>query len=160
MIAGQYNLNSSDGTTPQFSVGIEMETKGSCYKYLLAGGTIAQYAVCTLSNIHTAVEGTTALSGAKPTLFAIPQFAVANGEYFWAPVGPFGPFRSDGSTTFKVKAAASCVLDVKLYTTITDGIVDDSATDLITGLLLTATITSAAAANCISVCRMVSNAQD
>ena len=165
-VASKYNLTSSDGVAvsgqvPSFALGTETEIKGTVYKYLISGGAIAQYASCTISNANVAVEGTTTTSGAKPTLFAIPQFAVAAAnEYFWAPIGPIAPTAYDGSTTFKVLAAASCAADVKLYTTGTAGVVDDAATDLIAGLQLTETITTARAATCIAQCRMVSNCQD
>lgn len=158
---GNYNLTASDGTTPQFGLGDEVDVSGARYKYLKSAAAIAQYAACTVQIDYDAEEGTTTTSGAIPTLVAIPQFAVAAaGEYFWAPIGPFGPYREDGSTRFKVKAAASCADSVKLYTTATAGVVDDSATDLVAGLLLIETITSAEAADCIAVCRMVTNCQD
>lgn len=156
----QYNLTSSDGTTAQSALGTTVEVKGATYGYFKASGAIAAYALCTVENDWDAVEGTTTTSGAKPTLCCIPQFSVADGEYFWAPVGPFGPYREDGVTKFKVLAAALCAASVKLYTTATDGVVDDAATDLIAGLLLTETITDAEAADCIAVQRLVTNCQD
>lgn len=159
-VIGAYNLTSSDGTSPQFAVGTTAEIKGATYGYFKAGGAIEAYAACTVANDYDAVEGTTTTSGAKPTAVCIPQFAVADNEYFWAPVGPFGPFREDGETTFKVKAALNCAGSVKLYTTATAGVVDDTATDLIAGLLLTETITTAEAADCIAVQRLVTNCQD
>lgn len=160
-VAAKMNLTSSDGTTAQFRLGTETEQKGTRYKYLKSGGAIAQYACVSVSNADVAVEGTTTTSGAKPTLFAIPQFAVAaTDEYFWAPIGPIAPTNWDGSTTHKVLAAASCADSVKLYTTATAGVVDDAATDLIAGLTLTETITTARAATCIAVQRLNSNSQD
>lgn len=153
------NLTSSDGTTAKFGLGSTYETKGATYKYFKASGTIAIYSACTVSNAYVAVVGTTTTSGAKPTLFCIPQFAVATLEYFWAPVGPFY-LREDGATAFYVLAAASCADSVKLYTTATDGVVDDSATDLISGLVLSETITTARAATCIATMVMCSNCQD
>jgi len=166
MIQAKMNLLSSDGiaadgSVPSFAVGTEVEVKGTVYKYLKSAGAVAQFAACTISNAGVAAEGTTTTSGAKPTLFAIPQFAIAAAnEFFWAPIGPIAATSFDGSTTFKVLAAASCATDVKLYTTATAGVVDDAATDLIAGLQLTETITTARAANCIAQCRMVSNCQD
>lgn len=154
-----YNLASSDGAVAQFGVGSEVNVKGATYLYCKAAGVIAAYAACTLDNTFEAVEGTTTTSGAKPTAVAIPQFAVADNEYFWAPVGPFF-LREDGRTTFKVKAAALCAASVKLYTTATAGVVDDAATDLVAGLLLTETIVGAEAADCIAVQRMATNCQD
>lgn len=158
-VQASVNLTSTDGTTAKFAVGSTYETKGARYTYLKAAGAIEAYAACTLDNSFEAVEGTTTTSGAKPTLFAIPQFAVADNEYFWAPTGPFC-LREDGETKFKVKAALNCAGSVKLYTTATAGVVDDTATDLIAGLLLTETITTAEAADCIAVQPLVSNCQD
>lgn len=166
MISAKMNLTSSDGVAvtgqvPSFALGTEVEIKGTVYKYLKSASALTQYDACTVSNANVATPGTTTTSGAKPTLFAIPQFAVAAAdEYFWAPIGPIAPTSFDGSTTFKVNAALNCAADVKLYTTATPGVVDDSATDLIAGLQLTETITTARAATCIAQCRMVSNCQD
>lgn len=159
MLQGKVNLTSSDGTTAQAELGAEYVTKGAHYRYFQASGAIVAYSLCTVSNAMVAVEGTTTTSGAKPTACCIPQFAVADGEYFWAPVGPFY-LREDGSTKFKVLSAANCAGSVKLYTTDTDGTVDDSATDLVAGLTLTETITTAEAADCIAVQRLVTNCQD
>ncbi len=157
----KYNLTSSDGTTANFGLGDEVEVAGTTYKYLISSAAITAYDLCTVSNLNVAVSGTTTTSGAKPTLCAIPQFAVsAASEYFWAPVGPIAPYSFDGSTTFKVNAALNCAADVKLYTTATAGVVDDTATDLVAGLNLTETITTARAATCVSQQRMVTNCQD
>jgi hypothetical protein len=166
MIKAKMNLTSSDGVAeagkvPSFRLGQEIELDGTVYKYFISSAAIAQYDVCTVSNANVAVSGTTTTSGAKPTLFCVPQFAVAAAnEYFWAPIGPIAQTSYDGSTTFKVNAALNCATDVKLYTTATAGVVDDTATDLIAGLQLTETITTARAATCIAQCRMVSNCQD
>jgi len=153
------NLTASDGTTPQAALGQTIEIKGATYQYFIADGAITAYDACYIQDDFDASPITTTLSGARPCGVCIPQFAVADNEYFWAPVGPFFK-REDGSTTFKVKAAASCAADVKLYTTATAGVVDDSATDLIAGLLLTETITGAEAADCIAFQRLVTNCQD
>lgn len=157
----KYNLTSSDGTTAQFAVGDEINVAGATYQYFKSGAAITAYSACTVSNLGVAVMGTTTTSGSKPTAVCIPQFAVsATDEYFWAPVGPFPAYTWDGSTTFKVRSALNCADSVKLYTTATDGVVDDSATDLIAGLTLTETITTAEAADCIAVQRLVTNCQD
>lgn len=166
--SGKYNFTSSDGiasagVSPNFALGTEVEIKGCTFKYFKSAAAIAQYAFCTVRDGFIAEEGTTTTSGARPTECCIPQFAVAAAdEYFWAPVGPFTALVPYGlsDVTFKVKAAASCVTDVKLYTTATAGVVDDAATDLIAGLLLTETITGAEAADCVAVQRLVTNCQD
>lgn len=162
----KYNLTSSDGTTANFALGTEVEIKGTTFKYLIADGSIGAYAACTVQNDLDAQEGTTTTSGSKPTLVCIPQFAVADNEYFWAPIGPIQPLTpyNDPTTgapvTFKVNAALNCAGSVKLYTTATAGVVDDTATDLIAGLFLTETITTAEAADCMAVQRLVTNCQD
>jgi hypothetical protein len=164
--AGKYNFTSSDGTTAQFGLGDEVQIGGTRFGYYLADASIAAYSACTIQNDLDAAEATTTTSGAKPTGVCIPQFAVADNEYFWAPIGPIAPttpYNVDGApTTFKVLAATLCATSVKLYTTATDGVVDDSATDLIAGLCLTATNAAGTteATACIAVQRLVTNCQD
>lgn len=164
-----YNLTASDGLTPSAGLGDEVDIGGCRFGYFRANASVAltAYASCSIGNTFLATMGTTTTSGAKPTLFCIPQFAVAVNEYFWAPIGPFLNFTpyNDPTTgipvTFKVLALTLAAADVKLYTTGTDGAVDDTATDLIAGLALTSTVGgSTAATSCYSVCRMVSNCQD
>lgn len=167
-VAAKYNLTSSDGTTANFALGTETEIKGTKFGYFLADGTIAAYSACSIQNDLDAEEATTTTSGAKPTLFCIPQFAVADNEYFWAPIGPIAPQTpyndpaTGAPTTFKVNAATLCATSVKLYTTATDGVVDDTATDLIAGLFLTSTNSAGGtvATPCMAVQRLVSNCQD
>lgn len=153
------NLTASDGTTASAGLGDTAWVCGALYMYGIADGAIAAYACCGFQNDYDAAELTTAISGARPTLCIIPQFAVADNEYFWGPVGPFF-LREDQSTTFKVKAAASCADSVKIGTTTGAGVVDDTYTDLVCGLLLTETITGAEAADCIAVQMLVTNCQD
>ncbi len=155
-----YNLTSSD-TDRNFALGTTIEIKGATYRYFQAGGTINAFDMVTVNNSFVAVAGTTTTSGARPTLCAIPQFAVANGEFFWAPVGPF-QLREDGSTPFRVNALTLCAADVKLYTTATAGAIDDTATDLVAGLVLTATNSagSTVATACVAVQTLVTNCQD
>jgi hypothetical protein len=167
-VAAKYNLTSSDGTTAQFALGTETEIKGTRFGYYLADATIVAYSACTVQNDYDAEEATTTTSGAKPTQVCIPQFAVGDNEYFWAPIGPIKPLTpyNDPATgvpvAFKVLAATLCALDVKLYTTATDGVVDDSATDLIAGLFLTSTNAAGGtvATACQAVQRLVTNCQD
>lgn len=153
------NLTASDGATAQAGVGDTATVRGAEYVYCKAAAAITAYQLCSLDNSGEAVPGTTTTSGSRPTQFVIPQFAVADDEYFWAPKGPFF-LREDGVSKFKVKAAVNCQKDVKLYTTATDGVVDDAATDLVAGLLLTENITTAEDADCIAVGPMLSNCQD
>ena len=163
MGAYQANLLSSDGTTPQTKLGDTYEIGGAVYMYCKSSAALAQYGICTVSIAGVAAPGTTTTSGAKPTAVVIPQFAVAAAdEYFWGwHGGDFSRYNwNDTSGPFYVLAAQDCATSVKLYTTATDGVVDDSATDLIAGLLLTETITTARAATCMAVSRFVTNCQD
>lgn len=160
------NLTSSDGTTAATgALGDTHWSGGIQYQYFKAGAALTAYqAVMADDTYAAALPLITALttarpSSAAPTNVCIPQFAVASGEYFWAPVGPIAQATWDNSTTIKVLAAASCVLDVKLYTTAVDGVVDDAATTLIEGLFLTETITTARAASCQATQKLSVNSQ-
>jgi hypothetical protein len=150
------NLTASDGTTPQFGLGDEYQVNGNRYKYLKAEGALAAYALCYYDAALDAREATTTLVGtpARPTGFCIPQFAVADEEYFWAPIGPF--YLNKDGTTFKV-LAANAATSVRLYTTGTAGVADDAVTTgLVAGLFLTETVTTQEAADCMAVQRLVS----
>lgn len=163
MGAYQVNLLSSDGTTPQTKLGDLHVTGGGVWMYCKSSAALAQYGACTVSIAGVAAPGTTTTSGSMPTPVVIPQFAVAAAdEYFWGwHGGDFSRYNwNDTSGPFYVLAALNCATSVKLYTTGTDGVVDDTATDLIAGLLLTETITTARAATCMSVARFVTNCQD
>jgi hypothetical protein len=154
---GMYNLTAGS-TTQEFKLRTQVNVGGNFYMYSQASAAIAAFALAALTNAGLAAEGDTTISGAKPTDYVIPQFAVASGEYFWGLCGPFGEYAPDGVTKNRVKAAASCADSVPLYTTATAGVVDDSATDLLAGLMLTETITGAEAADCIAVAKITSNA--
>lgn len=136
-----YNLTASDGTTSTAALGQTIEIKGARYVYLKAGEAITAYDCVYFTKTWTAYQTNTGDSGfsTAPKGYAIPQFAVASGEYFWAPTGPFY-LREDDSTNFKVNVLASCVTDVVLYATTTDGAVDDAGTYKIQGLAMVATV--------------------
>lgn len=154
----QYNLSASDGTTPQAALGQEINVKGAQWRYIKASAAIAAYACSVIAADGTAAEATTTNVGtpARPTALCVPQFALAADEYGWAPVGPFGPYREDGSTKFKV-LAGNAATSVRLYTTATAGVLDDAVTTgLIAGLSLTETVTTQEAADCVAASRLVS----
>lgn len=139
---------STTGTTQIFPLGIEIcGNDGATYVYIKAGGAIAQYAACKFDDTLNAVELTTTNAGSEPCTIVVPQVAFASGEYGWA--------ACEG--LFTVKAAASCVQDVKLYTTATAGVVDDSVTTLIVGLKIITTITGATSTPAYASTRMYCN---
>lgn len=120
---------------------------GTEWQYVKASGAVAQYAYVKISGDgnFTVAEGTTTLlPSTEPAQVGCAQVAFASGEYGW--VVRSGPHTG--------KFAASCVQDVKIYTTATAGVVDDSATTLINGLKLITTITGASSAAAFATGRM------
>lgn len=153
------NLTASDGTVSTAAVGETFETKGATYMYCKAtAATIAAYSACSGATPAAMEEATTTTATALGTAggyACIPQFAVAASEYFWAPVGPFY-LREDDVTKFKV-LAANCAAAVLLYSTATDGVLDDSSsgsTIPLIGLVLTETVTTQEAADCVAFRRL------
>lgn len=146
---------SSVSTTAGFDLGKELlGGDGNTYVYVQASGAVAAYAACALEETHEVRELTTTISGAQPTTVVVPQVALADNEYGWAVK------RGDA---FSVLAAASCAADVKVYTTATAGVIDDTSSshDLIQGLRLTAANGGSQAAVAASAPNgMLTNAQD
>lgn len=150
-----YNLTSSDGTDPQFGVGDRINVCGAEYVYCLAtAATIAANSACSGASPAVMEEATTTTATALGTaggLGVVPQFAVGASEYFWGAAGPFY-LREDGVTTFKV-LAANVTGGALLYSTATDGVLDDTSagsTIPLYGLTLTETVTTQEAADCRS----------
>lgn len=123
-----------EDSTPEFPLGAEKEfSDGSIWQYVTAGEAISQYLLCRLTDDgnYTATRATTTAVGAVPYALGITEgLTVTSGSYFWI-------LRQGPCTVF---AGASCAADVALYTTATSGLVDDTATTLVVGLHLTATV--------------------
>jgi len=114
-------------------------TNGNVWQYVKAGGTIAQYEYVSITEDgnFTAVSLTTTTNpNTEPSLVGCLQ---ASGGLT---SGKFAFVQRKGSHTGKF--AASCVQDVKIFTTATAGVVDDASTTLINGLKLLTTIVGAA----------------
>lgn len=126
-------------TVAQQAPGTILTANDGVYQYLQASADVAQYAMVKILDDVACQEGTTTLlPSTEPCAVGIAQVAIPEDSYGWVFVGP-------GLATCKV--AASCNADVKLYTTATAGVVDDSSTTLIQGLtLLTATTGATSAA--------------
>lgn len=121
----------AESTDLVFELGtIVQSSGGSEYIYVEADEAITQYALCFIASDYGISMLNTAGSGTTPNAVCIPQIAVTSGSYAWALI------RGNGS----VLAAASAAANNKLYTTATDGVVDDASTghDLVQGLVLTA----------------------
>lgn len=144
-------------TDQKFKLGSIYEHQDAVYMYVQANGAIDQYDLVTLDADFQAVAGTTTTSGARPTGCGIAQLAFADNEYGWVAIGPFPE-----TAGIKVNTLTLCAADVKLYTTATAGHVDDSATDLVAGLVLATTNSTggALAVLCSAVQRLVTNCQD
>jgi hypothetical protein len=134
-------------TTPGYPLGMKVRGNDGTYQYVQASGTVALYDLVKISNTFTIASGTTTLlPNTEPAKCGVAnQTAFTANQYGWVFVGP-------GKVT--VNVAASCVQDVKLYTTGVAGVVDDSATTLVNGLKLITTIVGAAASPCIAECEL------
>lgn len=153
------NLVAPDGTTPKAALGQTFETKGAVWRYILAKGALAAYewAIGIATNTGEFAQGS--YSGTYPALnvvsdVVIPQFAFADGEYGWAPCGPFF-LREDDTSNFKVSALTLAVLNTVLYTSGTAGSVDDSSSSQvqISGLTLLSTVGGSTAATACKATR-------
>jgi hypothetical protein len=121
------------------SVGeVHWDSVGRLWQYVKASEAITKYQYVKVSGngLYTiAPLSTTTNPNTEPASVGCAQVAFANAAFGWV-------FRGFGYHIGKY--AANCVQDVKIYTTGTVGVVDDSATTLVNGLKLITTITSAA----------------
>lgn len=109
---------------------------GNTYIFVLASGAIDAGAACLFNENGTAVMVTTTNAGSVPASIVVPQVAIADTKYGWA---------VEKGENFQVLALTACLLDVRVYTTATAGRIDDTATKLIQGLRLNATVGGATA---------------
>ena len=109
---------------------------GGMAVYVQAASNISQYNAVLIPNTNIATNATTARSAStKRVGFA--QVSIASGQYGWVQLG--GKVR--------VNVSASCLPAVALYTTTTEGVLDDATVSgaLVAGVVteLTASATSA-----------------
>lgn len=133
---------------PGFSPGdVSIDNMGGQWVFCLTASACAAHALCTISQalVPIAAEATTTTIADFPYKLGIPQVAVASGSYGWFWRGPGGGV----SRGIKV-LAANATLGKILYTTATAGVVDDANVDesVVSGLTLTATVTTQAATEC------------
>jgi hypothetical protein len=158
-LVGQNPTNTS--TTPEQKIGSISQFENGRYMYVKASAAVAQYACVKIDDDYTIAELTTAISGAEPTKVGVAQVSfaapvVVNGvtvyTHGWVFIGP-------GSCS--VLVAASCVADVKIGTTTTAGVIDDTYTDLVQGIKLTTNNGGAQAATAAyAACELSTNQQD
>lgn len=135
-----------ESDTQKHPLGMEVDDNlGGTMRYCLNGAAaLTAYEIGIIDEDNTFTVAKNAdTNGALPAKAGIPQIAVTASYYFWAWVKGTGA---------KVSAALNCAADVRLYLTSTDGVVDDasSSVDLVEGLRLDETITTAQAAACSS----------
>lgn len=119
-------------TTQDHTLGeVFKSAKGGCYKFAQANGAITQYQICSIPEDFDAVALTTTISGTKPQAVGIAMATLADNQWGWFAIGPFGT----GEGVY-VSALASCAADVVVGTTATAGAIDDTFTDSIDGLAL------------------------
>lgn len=116
------------------------DEQGRLWQYVKGNATIAQYEYVKIStdgNFTITSMTTTTNPSTEPAQVGCVQVSggFTSSLYGWV-------FRGFGAHTGKF--AASCVQNVKIYTTATPGVVDDAATTLVSGLKLITTITGAA----------------
>jgi hypothetical protein len=137
-------------STQKFDLGERYYDKGvqAEFIYIQATSAIAQYDLVQLDNTRAGVSMTTTTASTIPASAGVAQVAIAASSYGWVLIR--GGKTGKG---LKVNAATLCVLNAKLYTTATAGVVDDTATKIVSGLVLTATNSAGGtvATECIAV---------
>lgn len=124
-------------TTAAINVGTVVTLDdGGMAVYVQAASEISQYNAVCIPNTNIATNATTArVASTKRVGFA--QVSIASGQYGWVQLG--GKVR--------VRVSASCLPAVALYTTSTEGVLDDATVSgaMVAGVVteLTASATSA-----------------
>jgi hypothetical protein len=141
-------------TTQQHDLGsMHIDYLGRFWQYVKGGGTLAQYEFCQIStdgNYTIVSTNDTSVPSAKVMNIGCVQVSggFTSTKYGWI-------FRGNGAFTGLI--AASCVQDVKLLTTNTNGVLDDSGTTAVLGVKLLTTIVGAAASACWANTLMTTN---
>lgn len=128
-------------TTPRHRLGeYSWDKDGRLFQYVQADGDVAQYAYVKIStdgNFEADEANATILPATEPAEVGCAQVAIADNSYGWV-------FRGHGA--HKGKYLASCVHNVVVLSTATDGALDDAGTEEIQGLKILATMAAAASA--------------
>jgi hypothetical protein len=128
--------------TAQYKLGTRIETiAGTILRYVLNDSTAKTQYEAQIIDKDWKISGstgvTTTLAATAPVRIGWPQQTggFTASKYGWVATGGVG---------FRGKVAASCAADVELYTTATGGVLDDTATKLVTGVKATTAVTTAA----------------
>lgn len=101
---------------------------GGFYEYIKADATVAVNSAVQIDDDGTIASLTTAISAAEETAVGVAMNAFSATNYGWVV--------RQGEVS--VLVAASCAADVTIGTTTTAGVLDDSFTDAVSGLRLSA----------------------
>jgi hypothetical protein len=124
---------------------------GNTYVFVKASSSVAAFALSIINTEGFIVEATTALAGSSPTVFVVPQLAIASGSYGWA---------VERGALFSVLALTLCAANAKVFTTTTAGAIDDASTTLVQGLKLNSVVGGATAATpATAIAGMYANVQ-
>lgn len=137
-------------TSAAFSIGIQKPgDKASKWMYVQADASIGQYAAVMINQSSKAVPLTTTNSASSKAV-GFAQVAVASGSYSWVAL--------EGNA-ISVNLATDCAPNVRLYTTATNGVLDDAivSAGLIQGVIATVTISNATATRIIAHNPHISN---
>jgi len=104
-------------------VGSVGKTPDGTWMFVQASGAIDQYAAVVISDDGQAAMVNQTNDTVNNLQVGIAQVAAANDEYLWVFVGGVGG--GGVGSGIRVKAAASYAADANLYTTTTDGVLDD-----------------------------------
>lgn len=134
-----------------------IDNQGGHWYFIKANENLSAYQLCKFSSAAIPLTEPVAAADIDSIvpILCIPQVDIASGSYGWAWRGPGGGVGHG----IKVLAATNCALNVLLFATATDGVVDDAVVtdDCIAGLFLCASITTAAAAECYSTIILSAN---
>lgn len=136
------------GSTAVQALGTRGQTQdGAVYQYVEnTGAAIAVYSAVKIADTYlVSVSNDTNCPASKVHKIGVAQVAIPIGsttpQFGWVFVGP---------GNFTALIAASCVQDVQLLTTNTDGVLDDAGTSNVMRCKLITTIVGAAASACFA----------
>ena len=134
-------------SSPSLQVGTVVTLDdGGMAVYVQAASALSQYNAVCIPNTNIATNATTArVAATKRVGFA--QVSIASGDYGWVHLG--GKVR--------VKVSASCLPAVALYTTTTEGLLDDATVSgaLVAGVVTEVTASATSAMTAVAAYTMV-----
>jgi len=130
-------------TSAAFTVGIQKPgDQASKWMYIQANASVAAFAAVMINQSSKAVPLTTTNSASSKAV-GFAQVSVASGSFSWVAL--------EGNN-ISVNLATDCAPNVRLYTTATNGVLDDAivSAGLIQGVIATITISNATATRIIA----------